>query len=266
MPTGIDHIVIAVHDLAQASADYAQAGFTVTPGGVHTDGGTHNALIVFADGAYLELIAFHDREKADGHRWFDAIAGDEGFIAFAVRSADLEDEVRLLRQSGVALGPIRSGGRDRPDGERIKWRSVDLESDPPLPLPFLIEDITPRNLRVPEGDATEHENGARVITGATIVVDDFEATSTAFAALLGPPIASPEHGNGPVRQARRFYAGTHWIDLVEPAEGQSELRASLKRRGAGLYELLLDVPSQKGPVAALLPLTATHGARILTAP
>jgi hypothetical protein len=32
MPLRIDHIVIGVRDLAQASADYTAAGFIVTPG------------------------------------------------------------------------------------------------------------------------------------------------------------------------------------------------------------------------------------------
>ena len=32
MPSRIDHIIIGVRDLAQASADYVAAGFTVTPG------------------------------------------------------------------------------------------------------------------------------------------------------------------------------------------------------------------------------------------
>jgi hypothetical protein len=40
MPSRIDHIIIGVRDLAQASADYAGAGFTVLPGGEHTGGGT----------------------------------------------------------------------------------------------------------------------------------------------------------------------------------------------------------------------------------
>ncbi|MCW5883173.1 MAG: VOC family protein, partial [Anaerolineae bacterium] len=58
MLKGIDHIVILVHDLAQAQADYAALGFTVVPGGEHTGGATHNARVAFADGSYVELLAF----------------------------------------------------------------------------------------------------------------------------------------------------------------------------------------------------------------
>lgn len=57
MPFQIDHVVIAVSDLARAVADYRALGFTVLEGGVHASDATHNALIGFADGTYLELLA-----------------------------------------------------------------------------------------------------------------------------------------------------------------------------------------------------------------
>ncbi|MEI6179461.1 MAG: VOC family protein, partial [Chloroflexales bacterium] len=49
--SAIDHLVILVGNLAAAVADYEALGFTITPGGEHTDGATHNALISFADGS-----------------------------------------------------------------------------------------------------------------------------------------------------------------------------------------------------------------------
>src|SRR4051794_8519489 len=49
MIRAIDHVVILVNDLAATVADYTALGFTVTPGGEHTGGATHNALVVFAD-------------------------------------------------------------------------------------------------------------------------------------------------------------------------------------------------------------------------
>ena len=55
---GLDHIVIAVADLDTAIADFRSLGFTVQPGGRHPGRTSHNALIVFADGAYFELIAW----------------------------------------------------------------------------------------------------------------------------------------------------------------------------------------------------------------
>ena len=73
----LDHIVIGVHDLAAAAADFTQAGFQVTPGGEHSSGNTHNALVTFADGAYLELIAFKDHQIDPTHKWGARLAAGE---------------------------------------------------------------------------------------------------------------------------------------------------------------------------------------------
>lgn len=122
MPGGIDHIVILVRDLAQASADYARAGFTVTPGGEHTGGATHNALIAFADGTYFELIAFKEPIPPAQHRWGARLAQGEGLIDYAVRSTNVESDLATITPCGLpTYGPIDMG-RVRPDGQRIAWR------------------------------------------------------------------------------------------------------------------------------------------------
>src|SRR5439155_20766639 len=61
----LDHLVIRVHDLDQAVKDFTALGFTVTLGGEHPGWGSRNALIPFADGSYLELIAFPTSSPAE---------------------------------------------------------------------------------------------------------------------------------------------------------------------------------------------------------
>ena len=70
MPLSIDHIVIAVADLDAAVRDYTALGFTVLPGGEHPRG-SRNALVVFADGAYLEIIAFP--RPLPEYRWWQVL-------------------------------------------------------------------------------------------------------------------------------------------------------------------------------------------------
>ena len=70
MISGIDHLVIAVPELDKAVTAYGELGFTVVPGGRHPIG-THNALVAFEDGAYLELVAFH-RDSPE-HPWWAAL-------------------------------------------------------------------------------------------------------------------------------------------------------------------------------------------------
>src|SRR5262249_21751581 len=73
----------------------------------------------------------------------------------------------------------------RPDGRRIAWRSFTTQSAPATRLPFVIEDVTPRNLRVPDGDATIHANGVTGVAGVIVLVADLAPSAPAFAALLG---------------------------------------------------------------------------------
>src|SRR5687767_15631793 len=96
----LDHIVILVNDLEAASADYRSLGFTVTPGGEHADGNSRNALISFADGAYLELIAFK-RPPPPEHLFAHGFALGEGIIAYALLPDDIEADVAAAKARGL---------------------------------------------------------------------------------------------------------------------------------------------------------------------
>jgi hypothetical protein len=163
---GLDHVVFVVRDLAAAVAEHRERGFTVTPGGEHAGGLTHNALVGFQDGSYLELIAFHDLAAARGkHSWAPVAERGGGWADFALLSNDLLQDVTAL--GDLVARPPEEGGRTRPDGLGIAWRVARLQR----PLPFLIEDLTARELRVPGGEAATHANGttgvARIVLGAT---------------------------------------------------------------------------------------------------
>src|SRR5260370_21307777 len=121
MILGLDHSVIVVRDLASAMRDYTALGFTVTPGGTHADGLTHNALIPFADGSYFELLAFTDPGQATDHPWWHRLAEGEGLEDYALASDDLASDVAACRPRAPALGAPVEGGRQRPDGRTRRW-------------------------------------------------------------------------------------------------------------------------------------------------
>jgi catechol 2,3-dioxygenase-like lactoylglutathione lyase family enzyme len=171
MILGIDHVVILVNDLTQAIDDYTALGFTVTPGGEHADGSTHNALIVFADGSYLELLAF--QRPTPEHHWWRHVEIGEGLIDWALLPDAISEDIEAARDAGVPFtGPI-PGGRLRPDGQQIAW---EMGFPQMQGLPFLCGDITPRALRVPDGAARKHANGAVGIATITIAVNDIHAS------------------------------------------------------------------------------------------
>jgi hypothetical protein len=254
--------VIAVRDLARASADFARAGFTVTPGGEHASGDTHNALVTFTDGSYFEIIAFKEPDRPQPHRWWPRLQTGEGFVDFALASDDLHAEAEQLRQRGLAVeGPI-DGGRLRPDGKRLEWRTILLSDQAGTPLPFVIQDVTDRSLRVPGGEAAKHPLGVTHVDGVTIAVEDLIKSAEDFAAITGTNGKSSSSSIAGVRAAQRFPVGTQWIELVEPDASSSDLRRHLSARGPGPYEVVIGGASASQEVGKLLPLDATHGARI----
>lgn len=251
MSSGIDHVIIFVDDLAAASRDFEGLGLTVTPGGEHANGVTHNALISFEDGSYLELIAFVDPARPANDEWSARMRRGEGLVGFALRGGDLAQAAAAASQRGLAVRPPAENGRLRPDGQRIGWRTFGAAASEPAVLPFVIEDLTPRELRVPGGPATRHRAGVTRVQGVVIHVGDLDRTARAFAALLGTAgTAAPAGAGGPA--AVRFATGQHWIELrATGPDGEGLAELHLERGGAA-----------SSNADELLPPPATHGARI----
>src|SRR5258708_39225948 len=101
MFTGIDHVAIVGNELECAIARYSRAGFTVVRGGKHPIG-THNALIAFADGSYLELIAF--LKPNTGHPWQQVLAKGGGIVDFCMSTDDLVADVDSIHPAGAQIG------------------------------------------------------------------------------------------------------------------------------------------------------------------
>jgi len=261
MITGVDHLVILVPRLDAAIDNYRQLGFTVEPGGEHP-GGTHNALVAFADGSYLELIAFQD-PGATGHRWHSFLASGGGLVDFALGSTNLSEDMSRLTAEGLAYQPM-DGARARPDGVQLQWRSASL--NPAGQLPFIIEDVTPRGLRVPGGEAVQHANQVTGVLSITVAVGNLAAAKQRFETLLDA-IPLVERPIDDLRaQTATFVIGQYSIELAQPVDAQSPLAAQVAARGDGPYCACLTVAP--GPEnARWLDQTLANGARLqLVAP
>ena len=213
MPLTLDHVVVLVRDLERTITDYEAIGFTVQRGGTHADGATHNALVGFADGSYVELIAF--LKPTSEHRWGrHEAAGIEGFIDFALLPGNVGEVVAAACARGLNYAGPFDGGRVRLDGERLAWQI----GTPPTPeLPFLCGDVTPRALRVREGDVRLHRNGVTGVASLTLAVTDLEASLQRYRALFGPGATKDA---GPIALPGLVVAGkgTAWFDDVELVE------------------------------------------------
>jgi len=257
----VDHVVIFVEDLGRASDDYAALGFTIVPGGVHADGLTHNALIPFADGRYLELLALTATWK---RRVFRALARSGLDRVLTRRSPLLGRALRRIRSGGgladfaLACSPLGgvvgageidgpvTDGRVRPDGQEVSWR---LAFPRAAVLPFLIEDVTARHLRVPPN--VTHANGAAGVQALTVATGSFDRSVASYQALLG---REPFETVAPIPRslAVEFRLETVAIRILAPIGPTHPLRAPLAQRGDGLYGVVLraDRAANLDPVRA----------------
>ena len=186
MSLRLDHIVISVTNLQVAMKDFVQAGFRLQYGGKHADGITENALILFADGSYLELIALTEgHSRAEAH--FKQLLHEtgEGFTGYALHSDDLANDLNAMDIRGITVSPIRAGGRARPDGVVLQWRIALLDN---AMSPFVIQDDSPREWRVPAfGEDVMHENGAMGIQTLNIHCSNYDASVARYEAITGSP-------------------------------------------------------------------------------
>ncbi len=193
MPLSLDHAVIAVNALDAAIEDYRQLGFTVVRGGMHANRATHNALITFANGTYLELLATTGEPLLPGVIDFSTLLlHGEGLVGFALRSDDLEAEAARLRAEGFAIGPVIPGERRRADGKLVQWKLALLDD---AFAPFLIQDVTPRAWRISADPAlTTHPNTAQGLRRVEVATRDLPGARNRYAQLFGitPPLQTAD--------------------------------------------------------------------------
>jgi hypothetical protein len=113
---GLDHIPIAVNDLAAAAQHYRALGFVLKPGRPHANGIT-NQHVKFPDGTELELITAGEARDALTARYRRHLASGDGpaFLAFFAPPG-----VQIPRPLHPSLAYVFFGGRnasptDRPE-------------------------------------------------------------------------------------------------------------------------------------------------------
>ncbi len=220
----LDHVVVAVRDLDQAIQDYRDLGFSVLRGGVHANGATHNALICFANGTYIELLAPTGSTPLPNRIDFSTLLlHGEGLAGFALGTMDLEADVARLAANGIAAGPIVPGERQRGDGTLIRWTLAQIEGGF---APFLIQDLTPHSLRVPDTpDAITHTNRVTGLRGIQIRVPSIDATARRYAPIvaLAPPVRGQiDLVTGRIRLLESLHAPREVLEAVELLGEQSD--------------------------------------------
>ncbi len=244
MFTRIDHVMICVPDLTQATAQYAKMGFNVHPGGDHPGKGTHNA-IALNDEDYIELLAVRDPAEyaASGKpgAWntglTDFIAAGGGIRYIVLQSDDLAADVVAMRGRGVDVSDVTDGSRRTPAGQALRWKSAVLGPNNALPI-FFIQHVTPMAERRQQVPVTgKHPNGVYTLERTYIVSDNAEATAAVYAQVLGMPLPKMVQGTVIMSNMRVFQIGPNGLGIVQPyAPGPAA--DALARRGPGPFQAL----------------------------
>jgi hypothetical protein len=243
-PRGLDNLVIMFDALDDAISRYRALGFTVVPGGKHANG-TEVALVSFADGTYLQLMAFHTPSPA--HRWWEAKERGGGLIGLCVRTETIADDVAAIQRAGVPIGEPERGGRTRPDGYRVEWSMASSPEPFVAETAVIVQDHTPRDERIPR-DRT-HANGVTGIRSITIASGDVPRIRAWWSAFLRAPGVDVERADLDATGVR-FEAGRHAIELLGPKRASGPLAEWLAARGPSPYAADLMAPPGAAPLDA----------------
>lgn len=246
-----DHLVLLVHDLDAAVADFESLGFTVLERADTSHGSTRFRFISFADGSYILLTAFAGADARKGHRLGSVLDAGEGWAdySFVVPSAGRAGEA-LKAMGFPAGGPVKvsnvlAGGE--------AW-SLDLlmtgrGGGGDVALPFLVSDNEGRRHRIP--GPSRHANGAIGIAGITVSTADPKTVADTLAAAGG------EKAAGAAKGTRVRFADV-WVDVVPLAE------AGNGRPGGGMVDVTVISDAAGLPAGGrLLDIGKAHGAPIL---
>lgn len=194
---GIDHPLLATHDIDALRAHLIALGFNMTAIGKHP-WGTSTSLAMF-DGCLLEIMGIYDAALIDavpagdfrfGRHVYEHLQIREGVALTALHSMDSRQDAQQAAQAGLHVAGHLEFGRDvvLPDGTAGRTKTT-LALLPDATFPrlsfFLCQQHRPDLIYVPEW--LNHPNGVTGICGVNIVARhaDHAALNARFTGLYG---------------------------------------------------------------------------------
>ncbi len=255
MLTGLDHIIIGVNNLEQASAIFAEnLGLLPSGGGRHPHVGTENRIIVIGD-TYIELIAIYEPEDAE-QGILDRLEKGDGYLNCVLTSDNIEADSAAMHERGVnILGPTH-GQLDSSGGRSRAWSRLNVERPVMRQrYPFIIQhDSTGAERRFRLAGWTEppaHPLGATSVLSATIAVENLAEATPRFQNIYGLQPSEPFTGDvddwEAMLTAFLLPQSQQSLELAEPLP----LADSIDDSSTGLPETEL-VPEETGSLARYL--------------
>lgn len=194
---GIDHPLIAVHDIDKLRQTLISLGFNMTAVGKHP-WGTSTSLAMF-NGCLLEIMGIYDDTLLDevpagdfrfGRHVHRYLQDREGIALTALHSTDSVADAATAKAKGFEISGHLEFGRDveLPDGQKGRTKTT-LALMPDATFPrlsfFLCQQHRPELIYVPEW--LEHPNTVCGIRGVTVLAheSDLSALERKFSGIYG---------------------------------------------------------------------------------
>ncbi|HTB95021.1 MAG TPA: VOC family protein [Candidatus Sulfotelmatobacter sp.] len=141
-PSLLDHILVGSPDL-QAGIEFVEkkTGVLAAFGGVHPGRGTQNALLSLGERRYLEIIAPDPAQPGVKNPIASNLQSlkEPRLVGWAAHPGSIAAFAEKLRTAGIMFEGPTPGSRKRPDGQLLKWQTLNLADTASALLPFFIE-------------------------------------------------------------------------------------------------------------------------------
>ena len=186
VPPMLDHILLGCNDL-QRGIDFVEqhTGVRAAFGGVHPGRGTQNALLSLGTRRYLEIIAPDLQQNAAGElaSMLKKLT-EPRLVGWAAHPGDIQVLAADLAKAGIIAEGPTPGSRKRPDGNVLRWKTLNLKDDANGLLPFFIE--WSADSPHPSADAP---SGCQLLRFELLTPEPAALAKTSAKVMLAAPIA-----------------------------------------------------------------------------
>lgn len=234
--SGLDHVIIAVHDLDAEHARAVKLGFTTTEITPHVGWGTANTCIMFPglddQGDYVEILGIRDPNIGTNGLAEHLEALGEGMLSLALKGS-AEKAADAFAAHSVEHFGIEALHRDvqvTPGApKRASFKLLRPKSGAFTPIPaFVCEHLNPDVVWAER--FLSHANGAIGIQAVQIMLTHDQKIGSGYEALISGAFSGS--AKGPVGADLEFYSVESWSRIY----GESEASEAVVYRVADLNQ------------------------------
>jgi len=227
MITCVDHVVIAVRDLATATAAYERLlGLRASWRGVHPEFGTSNTLFRLAN-TYLELLGPTGEGPVSDVLRVHLDEHGEGPLALAFGTDDARVTAANLRERGMpAPEPDTESGNEMLSGKTRKWLRFTLPTTRTRGVPVMVvQHLSPPDALPVAQPADSTDGAVTAIDHVVLMTGSADGVIDLYGKTLGLRLALDRTFEHRKLRLLFFRVGGLTVECAAPIAGESTLGA-----------------------------------------